>query len=518
MSVEALGVAAAIIAGHGGTAWAVGGCVRSLLLGQAAADVDIAVGGAGAEGATDLAFTATVARQIAHRLGGAHVFTLDPDMGVARITHGSTQLDLAALHRNDLAADLARRDFTINALALPLARYADCIEMGTQPDPAEVVDRTGGVADIAIKRIRMVAEQNLIDDPLRMLRAVRQRAQLRGFDLTPDTADAIRRNAGLIVQSAAERVHEEWGKLALAGYVAPSLRLLDDLGLLTRLILELDATRGITQGGWHYWDVFNHSINAVARLEWLLTGTTGDPDLDAELANVARPEPIIVHWPIFQKALRGERLSDLYMVTLLHDIAKPATRQINEAGRVIFYNHDSVGAEMVRAILARLRFGNSSIRHAAILVGNHLRAGMLAMDYDPTTHEGLSGRAIYRYLKAVEDVPAEALLLSLADHAAVNGPTLGVGDHAWQWWRHLVFTDVLARKFYDPDDAQAHPPKLVDGGDLMRELALSPGPLIGRLLDAIQDAQADGIVRTRADALELANDLAKKLAKGGGDV
>jgi putative nucleotidyltransferase with HDIG domain len=495
-----------------GKLWLVGGWVRDALLERAADDIDLAVEGSPSQ---VLSLSRQFSNTVQAHLPGWKVsyFPLDTDNGVARIIFFGPDshfyADFAALQQNSLETDLRRRDFTINALAIPLDSY---LENGSLAEP---VDFVGGLADLKANLLRPVSEANLISDPLRMLRGARQRAQLTAhsgqeWQLAPGTVEMFRRNASLIKQPAGERVQVEFNKLFLAGGLEPGLRLLDKCGLLSPLLPELDEGRECVQMPAHYYDVFNHSLVTVDRMEWLVFPDYRGESVDA-MALAQRPEEIVTHWPEVVQALfehHGERFIGLVWGAILHDVGKPRTRTVDVQGKIHFYTHPKIGAEMARAILERLHYSRHTIENVAKMVEHHLRLGQLGEHYDPISQGGVTRRAIYKFLRDTEPVQLEMMPLSLADHAAVVGPWIAQARQLRSWERHLWLTDKVSRTLLGTDEEKlVGKPKLLDGRTLMETLSLSPGPVLGKLLREVEEAQAVGEIDNLTEALELARTL-----------
>jgi poly(A) polymerase len=194
------------------------------------------------------------------------------------------------------------------------------------------------------------------------------------------------------------------------------------------------------------------------------------------------------------------RVALLKLAALLHDIAKPETRTIEDNGRMRFFGHARVGALRAAAVARRLRFGGAEVRQVEAMVREHLRPLQIAQDGPP------SRRALYRYFRDTGEAGIDVLFLSLADHLATVGPRLD-----WDDWRaHLgVVSFILAQRFQE--EVLTAPPRLVTGHDLIDALGLAPGPLVGRLLAAVQEAQAAGEVATREQALTLARQELKRM-------
>lgn len=462
----------------------VGGSLRNVLAGRPLADLDLAVAGDAAD----------FARRLADHLGG-HFVLLDDERDIARIALDDRPvryIDVAAL-RGDIVTDLALRDFTIDALAGPLAPLA-------AGQAVDVIDPHGGVDDITGRLVRVVVERALDEDPLRMLRAVRLCAEL-DFQPEPATADSIHAKASLIHEAAAERQRDELMRTFATPRAGQAIRMLDGLGLLDELFPEVTACRGVTQPKEHYWDVFNHLIEAVANFDFMLElqppAEPGSAALYRALWQTFEPLPDVRPYLAEELSEGRSRAALLKLAALLHDVAKPETRAPDETGRIRFFGHAERGAEVARDIMRRLRFSRRECQFVEKLVEEHLRPGQLSNEGPPTR------RALYRFYRDAGEAATGILLLSLADHLAARGPGLPVED----WADHVGYVAwVMAQPHQQP--AIVRPPRLLTGSDLIESLGIQPGPEVGRLLAAIEEAQATGEVTTRDDALEFARKLA----------
>jgi tRNA nucleotidyltransferase/poly(A) polymerase len=475
---DLLVTAASQLSGREG--YLVGGSLRDGLLRLAVRDLDLAVDGDSVE----------YARALADRLG-ADFALLDDERGTARVIlrdAAVAEIDVTRL-QGEIQRDLAFRDFTIDALAVSLADIA----LGGAP---EIIDPLGGTEDLGRKMVRLVSEQALIDDPLRLLRAVRLAVQL-DFTADPSTADAVRRHAGRIVQAAPERQRDELAHMLSTHHAAEALRLLDGFGLLELLLPEVAAGRGVTQPKEHHWDVFDHNVETVATLDWMLSPeapqAAPERDFYRALWDALGFLPSLRAHFAEEVSDRRSRAALLKFAGLLHDVAKPETRAPDETGRIRFFGHSERGAETARAILRRFRFSRREVDLVSMMVDEHLRPGQLGQDAPPTR------RALFRYFRDTRSAAESILFLFLADGLAARGPRTTLD--AWERQVRYV-AHVLARRH--EDETIAKPQRLVSGDDLITALGLGPGPEIGRVLAAIEDAQGAGEITTREEAIEFA--------------
>jgi poly(A) polymerase len=463
-------------------AYLVGGFVRDGLLGRATADIDIAAGAGALE----------IAAGVAASLGGRYV-PLDEENEVGRIVMPDKkwQIDFTTL-QGDIEQDLARRDFTIDAMAVVLdTNIANSLDTGNLIDPFH------GREDARRGMVRAVSDTVFEADGVRLIRAARIAAEL-GFSIDSYTETLIRRDGHLIAGVPGERVREELLRLLVLPGAGRRLAYLDGLGLLAVLIPELTPARGVDQPRWHVWDVFEHSLQTVSTVEFLLREGTWEyagPDV---LASVPWSQKLSRHFD-GEVGHGSTRRSLLKLAALLHDIAKPRTKTIDEDGRARFLGHPQEGAADAAVILERLRFSNREIQLVELLVKYHLRPTQMS-------HEGMpTRRAVYRYFRDTGEAGIDLLFLSLADHLAARGMTL---DRA-QWRAHTRMAGELL-DIYFSEEIPSPPAKLIDGHDVMSLFGLSPGRRVGEMLEAVREAQAAGEVADRQQALAYIENLLKK--------
>jgi putative nucleotidyltransferase with HDIG domain len=443
----------------------VGGAIRDVLLRRAAADVDVAV----PSGAIDLA------RRCAARLGGTCV-VLDAERGAARVVAGAGRtLDLTDFRGPTLAADLAARDFTVNALAVPLKPL---VVRGRAP----ILDPTGGLVDVRRRRLRPAGPGVLDDDPLRTLRAVRLEAT-HALRLTPATARAVTAAARGLARVSPERVRDELLILLALPDTARALRRADMLGVLGVVVPEIEPMRATPQPPPHRFDVLEHSLRAVGGCDRLLAR------LDA-LAPYGEELAAHVTESLGGGARRGAALK---LAALLHDVSKPETRR-QVAGRVRFFEHDVIGARRVREIGERLRLPERVVAVVERVVRHHLRPMHLGHA------RAITPRALYRFYRDLREDTRDLLLLVLADAAAVTGAS------PLATWRHAGVVRELFAGWSEQRQIEARP-ALLRGEDVMARFRLEPGPRVGWLLAQAREAQDLGRVRSREEALAFLDSL-----------
>jgi len=458
-------------------AYLVGGFIRDSLLGRTTADIDIAL----AVDALELT------PKIADALGGEFVL-LDKQNRVCRVvvmnkkapSGGRWQLDFTTLE-GGIEPDLGQRDFTIDAIAIDLEKVSG--------EDLTLIDPFGGQADLKNKTIRAVAETVFEDDAVRLLRAARLVAEL-GFSLDEPTEALVKSQCHLIADVAGERLREELVRLLAVPHPERFLFHLDELGLITALLPELAKSKGVEQPREHSWNVFDHSLQTVLAVDFILHQGSWQYGGDKALALVPWSDKLAEH---FAQEVSGgsSRRALLKLAALLHDICKPETKAVGEDGRTHFLGHDKLGAAAAADILARLRFSGKETKLVEIVINYHMRPGQMSQQGLPTQ------RAIYRYFRDSGEAGIDILFLSLADHLATRGPNLDMAS----WREHARMVEYVLEKHFEQQKL-VEPARLVDGNDLINIFGLSPGPAIGEILEAVREAQASGELNDREEALD----------------
>lgn len=456
--------------------WIVGGSVRDALIGRESTDIDLAV---------DVTDVGALAQAIAKSTGSTAV-TLDSKRDIHRLVAKPdlVRIDLCPVPEG-IGPDLLRRDFTVNALALPLQLWPNVAI-------SQVIDPCGGLKDLHEKLLRAVSEAGLQQDPLRMLRAVRFSAEL-GFQLDTQTSTWIRSNAALIPSVAGERIRDDLVRIMRLPGISHHLRDLDGLGLLTRLIPELEEARGVAQPKEHHWDVLEHSIEAVGKVQAVLRV---EPLVPSVASEICWTKDFSDH---FDQRVSGDRTrSDvLRFAALLHDVAKPACKTVGHDGSIRFHGHPKAGMAPTRRVLNRLRFSTREASMAEVMVREHLRPGFIIRGSQHPTR-----RTLYRYFRDTGEAAVDTLFLSLADYLAARGSRLEQDD--WHTYSNGIHGILEACRL---KSNEVPVPKIFDGHDLMGTLGLKPGPVLGYLMGGLREAQAAGDIETRSEAIALASQL-----------
>jgi len=472
----------------------VGGAVRDMLRNRLSHDLDFALPANGI----------SLARRVANALK-ADFMVLDDERDTGRVIvteeDGSrTFLDFAT-YRNGvtLEADLRSRDFTMNAIAYD-------IHAGT------IIDPLNGASDLRAKIIRACSPTSLQDDSIRILRAIRLAAAF-DFKIEIETRKALKEAAPLLPNISPERQRDEVFKILEGPKPGVSMRALEMLGVFPHLMPELSAMKGVTQSLPHIYDVWEHTLSVLGHLEGILASLrigysaeeTNDMLTGLLTLRIGRfREQFAAH---FAESLNPDRSvhGALFFAALYHDVQKPATRSVDGAGRIRFFDHDVKGAEAAAQRARAFNLSNDEVERIKKIILHHMRFHFFTSRIEDDKQEP-SRKAIYRFFRDAGAAGVDLVLLGLADLRGTRDHTLKQ-EH---WVAALDVARILLENYWEKREQTIAPPRLLDGNDLMRELNLQPGRIIGQLLEAIRERQAIGKIKTRQQALEFARDELKK--------
>ncbi|MBI5824248.1 MAG: CCA tRNA nucleotidyltransferase [Chloroflexi bacterium] len=479
----------------------VGGAVRDLLLSRLSPDLDFALPSNGI----------SLARKVANHLE-AHFMPLDEERDTGRVIltneDGShTFLDFATYRgapsagsQLSLEEDLRARDFTINAIALNLQDNT-------------IVDPLDGAKDILAKVIRACSPTSLSDDPVRILRAVRQAAAF-GFTIDKPTREWMKQSTGQLGRISAERLRDEIFKILQGPRADASIRALEMLGALSHLMPELLKMKGVEQSPPHIHDVWTHTLAVLDHLDHIISGLR--VGYDAEKTNdmftgllglrLGRfREQIAKHFADSLNVDRSHR-SLLFFAALYHDVCKPETKTLDESGRIRFFDHDMQGAEVAAERARSFNLSNDEVERIHAIVKYHMRihffGGRLLTDKQTP-----SRKAIYRFFRDSGKAGIDLILLALADLRGTSANELTLET----WTAYLDIARILLENYWERPEEVVAPPSLLNGRDLITELNLKPGSIIGQLLEAIRENQASGKIENREQAMSFARE---ELSKG----
>ena len=444
-----------------GKTYLVGGALRDALLGREILDLDLAVEGE----------AATVGQTLAKELKGTFVL-LDPERDEGRlVSREGPELDLSGLRDKPIEEDLRRRDFTIDALAIDLREFLK--------GEYQLIDPFGGVQDLSLRTIRMVADDSFSQDPVRILRAFRFAAQL-GFSIGEETLQAMERDSQMLSKVPGERV---WHELKLIFSCPDSFDQVEaawKMGILEVLFPEMTEMRGVGQAKGHIQDLFEHSVLTYKMFEELTRELGGEPFAQAKEVIEKYVEP---------------RLPLLKLSALFHDLGKPRAEAEDSEGVTHFYGHESIGVELAQKIAKnRLKLSRKETKTLTTLIANHMRPHLLARE------EQLTQRAMRRFFNQTEGEGIGVLILAYADGLASRDR--GGGD--------LDRTIAQLLSFHLEELRRPKLTRLITGDDLIQELKLKPSPRFRVILKEVEERQLEEEIKTREEALSLAKKIAEE--------
>lgn len=441
----------------GGSGWIVGGAVRDVILDRAVVDVDIALAGDAHQ----------AAKRIAREYDAVR-FPLSDAFGAWRIKDGRLpfQVDITPLQGGSIEEDLARRDLTINAIAVDLADGA-------------VIDSVGGGADLAAGRLRMAGPDAFRSDPVRIVRLARLACET-GFTIDEATRLRARMDAGGLGSTAGERIFDELIRIAKLVDAWRGFEILDDVGGLGVIIPQLEEGRGLEQTPYHHKDVLGHTLEVVRHA----CEMRADP---TQLFRSAGPAVArVLAQPLADEMTRGDALM---FACLFHDMAKPDTYAVTAEGRATFFGHDRVGADLAEQWCRRHKTSNRFRETMSQCVREHLALGFMVH------RQPLSLRQIVRYLARTSPADVELIVLSCADRLATNGPRTTPPQIA----RHLDVARQVTRQMIELAE-RGTPTPLLDGTEIIAIAELPAGRWTAELVRALREQQIVGVVTTRDQA------------------
>ena len=450
--------------------WVVGGIIRSTILNHTVDDLDFIIQGN----------ALACARRIANKLN-ADYFTLDAKRGVGRILlrdQARTAIDISRLHSNGIEADMLARDFTINAIAMRCQ------------NPKQIVDPTRGLEHIHNKQIRMVSEHSFVDDPIRLIRAIRIAVQT-DFVIRPNTARAIRKHVAKLGEVSTERVRDEFMRCLASKKPTKAIRLLSHLNMMSYILVDWDSNS------------VDQALSKVRALESLVAILLAHKQHDAACeytlglfaSTVGQFRPELEQYlseTVSDKSNRRQRYQLMYVAILLRSL--PVSSERNKLVNLLKLSKSECA--MISAMIQIKDLPESLSIAEDSLLRKH-------KTIKPDTIPSSKARAIHTYFRENSTVAIEMGLLALAEIISKYGPQI---PHEL-WESKLAAMFALLDGYFDRYEQLIRPKDIVNGNDLIQEVGYKPGQEIGSILQQITEAQAAGEVGDRDAALAMARKL-----------
>ena len=370
-------------------------------------------------------------------------------------------LDISEIQGKSIDEDLKRRDFTINAIAYDLKNL-------------NFIDITNGIQDIKNKKLRFIKEENFVDDPLRILRAFRFYATT-GFEMDDNLKNILNKYSHLALNPAKERIHYELMKLFGGDYTSKALIELDNIGLLEKIFPCVLEMKKVPKNTHHHLDLFNHLIESVRQVE--LEYLNANLEIKNHLDKVD-----FGGFP---------RINHLKLATFLHDIGKFSTWTIEESGRHRFIGHDNKGAKLVKPLLKELKFSKKQIEYISKMIKYHIYPSSVITSPD------LNEKIMMRYIRKMENDVIDNIILAKADRLSARGPA--ITEEIIN--SNLNGLNKLLNFYFEKIETLEPLPKLLDGKEIIDILNITPSPVLGKIIKALNEAQLNDIVVTKQDAI-----------------
>ena len=433
----------------------VGGAVRDALIGKSFNDLDLVVEG-NAEG---------IAKKLAKELGFAFV-ELSREFGIYRVANPWTIIDISLQRGGSIEEDLKLRDFTINAIAIPVRNLFE--------DRVYFIDPFLGYLDLKDKRVCALSEENILDDPLRILRGYRFFAQGYGL-LDVKTREWFAKHAKSLTLCAPERILYELELILLSSRAYEAFCLMDEDGVLEIIFPEINPCRNVPQPEFHHLDVWGHMLESFKWAEIILK----DPEV-----YLGRSLP---------KELKEDKdfIISVKLASLFHDLGKGYTFKQTEE-RIVFYGHERVSHDLVLQIAERLRFKRDLGERVALLVKSHMRPCHLLTEFEKGALTIRAKRNLIKDVPYLWDLFIVAMADSLASRGVDKEPDYE--DRLKTFFYHLFsFKEELERV--------EKRERVLTGRDLI-ELGFKPGPIFSEILTAVELKVLEGEIKTKEEAVK----------------
>ncbi len=432
----------------------VGGAVRDFLLGKKITDLDLAV--------------KEEPEKLQLFLSQVLSYTpvpLSPEFGIYRLSKGKYTIDLTLYRGNTLEEDLKDRDFTINAMAIPLFTIFE--------GPLKIFDPVNGFEDLKKGIIRALGEKNLMDDPLRILRGYRFFSQGYG-EIERETRHLFKKHKKRLSFCAQERIQLELKHIFLSPKSFLTLTLMNEDGLFEVLFPEFNPCKGMPQPSFHHLDVFSHCLESLKWTEIILSEPKKFLGLEEVPLDFEEEDFII----------------SVKLASLFHDLGKGYTFSETEE-RITFYTHEKVGADFWEKRAKALRFKNEIIERVSSLIKNHMRPCHLLKEWE----EGkITLRAKRNLIKAHPNL-YELWVVALADSLASKGPDK---EPDYEEKLNAFFKELL--KLKEELERIEKREKLITGKDLIA-LGFKPGPIFKEILEDVEIKTVEGFIQSKEEAL-----------------
>jgi len=430
-----------------------GGSVRALFTSEEIVDLDLTL----KEDVISLVF-------FAKKFLNYHFVPLAPELGIYRLAKNKNTIDFTSFRGETIEEDLKKRDFTFNAMAIPISSLFE--------NKFLIFDPFLGYKDLKEKIIRIIAEENIIEDPLRILRGYRFFAY--GFgEIESNTRKLFRIHKSKINRCAKERILQELLYILTSSKTFETFKLMDEDSILKELFPYIEKTKGIPQPSFHHLDVGDHLFESLKWAEEILKNPK--TYLGIEMREKIKEKDFII---------------SVKLASLFHDLGKAYTYEIKD--RITFYGHEKVSAELFKEMAEKLRFKRDLIDRIYILIKNHMRPFHLLNEKEKGRLTLRAKRNLLRDVPYLEDL----FIVCMADSLASQGP-----DKEPDYEKRLIafFNELFELK--EQLEKESKKKRLITGNDLI-ELGFKPGPIFREILQDIELKVLEKKLNSKEEALK----------------
>lgn len=371
-------------------------------------------------------------------------------------------IDVSEIVGKSIEEDLTRRDFTINAIAYDILNE-------------KFIDVTGGLEDIKKRRLNLIKEENLIEDPLRILRAFRFYA-LNGFEMTHDLKKCLMKHRDLVLSPAKERINYELMKLFGGKYAVKSLLLMDELQILELIFPFVKEFKKVPPNAHHHLNLFMHTIETVNYIQKFYEKANDEEKKHLDSVDFGG-------FP---------RINHLKLAGFMHDIGKFSTWTIDETGRHRFIGHDEIGSKLAEKFLKEYKFSKKQIEYVSLMIKKHMYPSSVLCAPD------LNDKVKMRYVRKMNENLIDNIIIAKSDRLSARG--VEITDEIVK--KNLDGLNALEEFYFSHKELLKPLPVLLNGNEIMEILKIPAGKELGFIIKNLKEAQINGDILTKEQAVD----------------
>lgn len=371
-------------------------------------------------------------------------------------------IDVSEIVGKSIEEDLTRRDFTINAIAYDILNE-------------KIIDVTGGLEDIKKRRLNLIKEENLIEDPLRILRAFRFYA-LSGFEMTQELKKCLMKHRDIVLSPAKERINYELMKLFGGKYAVKSLLLMDELQILELIFPFVKEFKKVPPNAHHHLNLFMHTIETVNFIQKFYEKANDEEKRHLDSVDFGG-------FP---------RINHLKLAGFMHDIGKFSAWTIDETGRHRFIGHDEIGSKLAEKFLKEYKFSKKQIEYVSLMIKKHMYPSSVLCPPD------LNDKVKMRYVRKMNENLIDNIIIAKSDRLSARG--VEITDEMVK--KNLDGLNALEEFYFSHKELLKPLPVLLNGNEIMEILKIPAGKELGLIIKNLKEAQINGDILTKEQAID----------------